>query len=117
MEISCNRYENANSDIRMKYQKSAEVILTNWIYTICEGLNDRRIFFMKGNQEYNNGRQLHIEDYLQDNKLETESIAKVLSILDVSPFKEIDTKTVTNELLEKTEKGTPQGRKHLTNIE
>ena len=56
---------------------------------------------MKGNQEYNNGRQLHIEDYLQDNKLETESIAKVPSILDVSPFKEIDTKTVTNELLEK----------------
>lgn len=40
-----NRYENASSDIRMKYQKSAEVILANWIYTICEGLNDRRIFF------------------------------------------------------------------------
>ena len=29
----------------MKYQKSAEVILANWIYTICEGLNDRRIDF------------------------------------------------------------------------
>ena len=56
---------------------------------------------MKGNQEYNNGRQLHIEDYLQDNKLETAGIAKVPSILDVSPLKEIDTKTVTNELLEK----------------
>ena len=56
---------------------------------------------MKGNQEYNNGRQLHIEDYLQENKLETEGIAKVPSILDVSPSKEIDTKTVTNELLEK----------------
>ena len=41
-----NRYENASSDIRMKYQKSAEVILANWIYTICEGLNDRRIFFL-----------------------------------------------------------------------
>ena len=27
---------------------------------------------MKDNQEYNNGRQLHIEDYLQENKLETE---------------------------------------------
>ena len=39
------RYENASSDIRMKYQKSAEVILANWIYTICEGLNDRRIDF------------------------------------------------------------------------
>ena len=48
----------------MKYQKSAEVILANWIYTVCEGLNDRRIFFMKDNREYNNGRQLRIEDYL-----------------------------------------------------
>ena len=56
---------------------------------------------MKGNQEYNNGRQLHIEDYLQENKLETEGIAKVPSILDVSPLEEINTKTVTNELLEK----------------
>lgn len=37
--------ENTNSDIRMKYQKSAEVIIANWIYAICEGLNDRRIFF------------------------------------------------------------------------
>ncbi len=37
--------KNASSDNRMKYQKSAEVILANWIYTICEGLNDRRIFF------------------------------------------------------------------------
>ena len=27
---------------------------------------------MKDNQEYNNGRQLNIEDYLQENKLETE---------------------------------------------
>ena len=58
-------------------------------------------FFMKDKQEYDNGRQLHIEDYLQENKLETEDIAKVPSILDVSPLKEIDTKTVTNELLEK----------------
>ena len=56
---------------------------------------------MKGNQEYNNGRQLHIEDYLQENKLETEGIAKVPSILDVSPLEEIDTKTVANKLLEK----------------
>ena len=56
---------------------------------------------MKDKQEYDNGRQLHIEDYLQENKLETEDIAKVPSILDVSPLKEIDTKTVTNELLEK----------------
>ena len=94
LEISCNRYENTNSDNRVKYQKSAEVILANWIYTICEGLNDRRIFFMKDNQEYNNGRQLHIEDYLQKNKLETEGIAKVPSIPDVSPLKKIDTKTV-----------------------
>ena len=56
---------------------------------------------MKGNQEYNNGRQLHIEDYLQENKLETEGIAKVPSILDVSTLEEINTKTVNNELLEK----------------
>lgn len=56
---------------------------------------------MKDKQEYNNGRQLHIEDYLQENKLETEGIARVPSVLDVSPSKEIDTKTVTNELLEK----------------
>ena len=56
---------------------------------------------MKGNQEYDNGRQLHIEDYLQKNMVETEGIAKVPNILDVSPLKEINTKTVTNELLEK----------------
>ena len=29
---------------------------------------------MKDNQEYKNGRQLQIEDYLQENKLETEGI-------------------------------------------
>ena len=85
----------------MRYQKSAEVILANWIYTICEGVNDSRIFFMKGNQGYDNGRQLHIEDYLQENKLETEGIVEVPSVFVVSPEKEIDTKTVTNELLEK----------------
>ncbi len=85
----------------MKYQKSAEVILANWIYTICEGLNDRRIFLMKDNQKYNNGRQLHIEDYLQENMLETEGIVEVPSVFVVSTEKEIDTKTVTNELLDK----------------
>lgn len=92
--------KNASSDIRVKYQKSAEVILANWIYTICEGLNDRRIFFMKGNQKYDNGRQLHIEDYLQENKLETKGNVEVPSIFAVSSKEEIDTKTVTNELLE-----------------
>ena len=56
---------------------------------------------MKGNQEYNNGRQLHIEDYLQENKLETEGNVEVPSVLVVSTEEEIDTKTVTNELLEK----------------
>lgn len=56
---------------------------------------------MKGNQKYDNGRQLHIEDYLQENKLETEDNVEVPSIFDVSTLKEIDTKTVTNELLEK----------------
>lgn len=56
---------------------------------------------MKDKQEYNNCRQLHIEDYLQENKLETEGIVEVSSILVVSSLKEVDTKTVTNELLEK----------------
>ena len=56
---------------------------------------------MKGNREYNNGRQLHIEDYLQENKLETEGIVEVPSVLDVSPLEEVNAKTVTNELLEK----------------
>lgn len=56
---------------------------------------------MKGNQKYDNGRQLHIEDYLQENKLETEDNVEVPSVFDVSTLKEIDTKTVTNELLEK----------------
>ena len=56
---------------------------------------------MKGNQKYDNGRQLHIEDYLQENKLETEGNVEEPSVFDVSTLKEIDTKTVTNELLEK----------------
>lgn len=56
---------------------------------------------MKDNQGYDNGRQLHIEDYLQENKLETEGNVEVPSVLAVSTLKEIDTKTVTNELLEK----------------
>ena len=56
---------------------------------------------MKDKQEYDNGRQLHIEDYLQENKLETEGIAEVPSALDVSSKRKVDTKTVTNEILEK----------------
>ena len=56
---------------------------------------------MKDKQEYDNGRQLYIEDYLQENKLETEGIVEASSILDVSPLEEVDTKTVTNEILEK----------------
>lgn len=56
---------------------------------------------MKGNQKYDNGRQLHIEDYLQENKLETEDNVEEPSVFDVSTSKEIDTETVTNELLEK----------------
>ena len=55
---------------------------------------------MKGNQEYENGRQLRIEDYLQENRLETEGNVEVPSVLDVSELEEIDTKTVTNEILE-----------------
>lgn len=56
---------------------------------------------MKDNQKYDNGRQLRIEDYLQENKLETEGNVEVPSIFVVSSKEEIDTKTVTNELLEK----------------
>ena len=56
---------------------------------------------MKGNQRYDDGRQLQIEDYLQENKLETEGNVEVASVFDVSKLEEIDTKTVTNELLEK----------------
>lgn len=56
---------------------------------------------MKGNQKYDNGRQLHIEDYLQENKLETEGNVEVPSNFAVPSKEEIDTKTVTNELLEK----------------
>ena len=56
---------------------------------------------MKDKQEYDNGRQLHIEDYLQENKLETEGIVEVPSVLDVSSKRKVDTKTVTNEILEK----------------
>ncbi len=56
---------------------------------------------MKGNQKYDNGRQLHIEDYLQENKLETKGNVEVPSIFAVPSKGKIDTKTVTNELLER----------------
>lgn len=56
---------------------------------------------MKDKQEYDNGRQLRIEDYLQENKLETKGNVEVPSVFVVSEEKKIDTKTVTNELLEK----------------
>lgn len=56
---------------------------------------------MKDNQEYKNGRQLQIEDYLQENMLETEGNVEVPSILAVSELEEVDTKAVTNKLLEK----------------
>lgn len=56
---------------------------------------------MKGKQEYDNGRQLQIEDYLQENKLETEGIVEVPSVFVVPSEEEVDAKTVTNELLEK----------------
>ena len=56
---------------------------------------------MKGNQKYDNGRQLHIEDYLQENKLETEESVEVPSVFAVPSKEEIDTKTVSNELLER----------------
>ncbi len=56
---------------------------------------------MKDKQEYDNGRQLHIEDYLQEDRLETERNAEVPSVHVVSTLKEVDTKTVNNELLER----------------
>lgn len=56
---------------------------------------------MKDKQEYENGRQLQIEDYLYENMMEAESNIEVPSTLVVSKLKEIDTKTVNNELLEK----------------
>ena len=56
---------------------------------------------MKDKQEYENGRQLQIEDYLQEYMLETEGIVEVPSIFAVSEERKVDTKTVNNELLEK----------------
>lgn len=56
---------------------------------------------MKDKREYENGRQLQIEDYLQENMLETEGNVEVPSVLVVSDEGKVDTKTVTNELLEK----------------
>jgi len=56
---------------------------------------------MKDKRKYDNGRQLQIEDYLQENKLETEGIVEVSSVFGVSSEEEIDTKTVTNEILDK----------------
>ena len=56
---------------------------------------------MKDKQRYENGRQFQIEDYLQENKLEMEGIVEVPSVFVVSEEEKVDTKTVTNELLEK----------------
>ena len=56
---------------------------------------------MKDKQKYENGRQLQIEDYLQEDKLEIEGIVEVPSAFVVSEEEKVDTKTVTNELLEK----------------
>lgn len=53
---------------------------------------------MNDNQEYKNIKQLQIEDYLQGNKLEIECNNSVLSCCIII---EINTKTVTNELIEK----------------
>lgn len=36
---------------------------------------------MKDKQEYNNGRQLRIEDYLQENRMEVEGNVEVPSVL------------------------------------
>lgn len=57
---------------------------------------------MNDKQKYENGRQLQIEDYLQKNTLEIEGIVEVPSIFAVSEEGKVDTKTVTNEILEKT---------------
>lgn len=55
---------------------------------------------MRNNQEYEEGRQLNIEDYLHESKLEVKGNVEVPSIRDVLSQEEIGTKTVSNELLE-----------------
>lgn len=55
---------------------------------------------MRNNQEYEKGRQLNIEGYLQESRLEVEGNVEAPSIHDVLSQEEIGTKTVNNELLE-----------------
>ena len=56
---------------------------------------------MKDKIKHNNGRQLSIEDYLQESRLETEGNVEVPSVLNVSELNEIDAKPVTNEILDR----------------
>ena len=55
---------------------------------------------MRNNQEYKKGRQLNIEGYLQESRLEVEGNVEAPSIHDVLSQEEIGTKTVNNELLD-----------------
>ena len=55
---------------------------------------------MRNNQEYEKGRQLNIEGYLQESRLEVEGNVEAPSIHDVLSQEEIGTKTVNNELLD-----------------
>ena len=55
---------------------------------------------MRNNQEYEKGRQLNIEGYLQESRQEVEGNVEAPSIHDVLSQEEIGTKTVNNELLE-----------------
>lgn len=55
---------------------------------------------MRNNQEYEKDRQLNIEGYLQESRLEVEGNVEAPSIHEVLSQKEIGTKTVNNELLE-----------------
>ena len=56
---------------------------------------------MKDKVKYYNGSQLSIEDYLQENTLETEDNVEVPSILSVSELNEVDTKPLSNVILER----------------
>ena len=64
---------------------------------------------MKGNQKYDNGRQLHTEDYLQENKLETKGNVEVSSIFTVPSLgnkrRKVETKT-THKILSKAKEKT-----------
>ena len=56
---------------------------------------------MKDKIKHYNGRQLSIEDYLQEIRMEADENVEVPSVLDVSELNEVDTRPVTNEILDR----------------